>query len=116
MAVTELEIMWGRRAFPRAQELLRGSPKGLVAGATPVGWYAENVHPEVGAFALVSYSAGLDDLVGDVLRVSVPGAEVFVYVLGVRGLPQPVCLARRAFMALTSLHVGELDAAVEVVG
>jgi hypothetical protein len=112
---TEREVLAGRRAFATAQQLLSGVPVGRLAQRVDVGWYDTSTHPETGAFALVREAWGMGDLLGEVLRVSVGRREVFVYVVGARGIPTDIALARRAFLSLGRLSNESLRATVEVV-
>lgn len=115
MAVTEPEILIGRRAFPMAQTLLAGVAVRRLAGRVDVGWYGTETHPEVGAFAVVRDGFGFDDLIGEVLRVTAARRSVFVYVVGARGVPTDIALSRRAFFGLGRLSHESLPAIVEVV-
>lgn len=113
----EPEVAAGRRAFPQAQELLAGSPLGNTV-LLQVGWHDTGLHEETGAFALVRDGAGLDDLIGEIVRVSYLDRHVFVYVLQAVPLPDvtpDVTLVRRAFMAIGRLSLEVVTAAVVVV-
>ena len=82
------------------------------------GWHDTQTHPETGAFALVRTGAGLDDLVGEILRVTsaAPSARsVYVYCLGSAGVPTDLSLTRRGFAALGLLSLESLACLVEVV-
>ncbi|MGH2898977.1 MAG: hypothetical protein ACRDMZ_09920 [Solirubrobacteraceae bacterium] len=115
MAVTEPEILMGRRAFPTAQQLLAGVPLRRLPALVEVGWYGTETHSETGAFAVVRSGWGLDDLLGEVLKVTVGRRSVFVYVIGARGVPTDIALARRAFFEVGRLSHETLPAVVEVV-
>jgi hypothetical protein len=114
MAVIEPEILIGRRAFATAQQLLAGVPLRRL-GRIDVGWYGTDTHPEQGAFAVVRDGAGLAELVGEVLKVTVGSRVVFVYVVGARGVPAQLAVSRRAFLALGLLSLDSVPAVVEVV-
>lgn len=115
MAAAEPELLAIRRAFPKAQELLFSVPLSRIY-AGPVGWHGTQVDPELGSSAAVVRSgAGLDELIGEVLRITVGDrTPVFVYVVGARDVPTDVSVARRAFMALGLLAVEHVEAIVEV--
>lgn len=115
VVIDEPEILTGRRAFPKAQQLLAGVPLRRLPERVNVGWYGTETHPEAGSFAVVRDGAGLDDLIGEVLRVAVGARSVFVYVVGARGVPTDLALARRPFLALGLLSQESLPAVVEVV-
>lgn len=118
MAVlVEKEIMWGRRAFPTAQQLLgaTGVPAQRLPGRVSVGWHGTEVDPETGSFAVVADDSDYGDLIGDVLSVTSGRRTVFVYVLGSRGVPQPISLCRRPFLALGLLGNESLRCKVEVI-
>lgn len=112
---TEMEIVTGRRSFIAAQALFSGGPVGK-SQKLSVGWHDTSVNPETGSFAVVQATAGLDDLVGEIIRVTNNRREVFVYVLDTADVPVQVSLARRAFVALYRLTVEALPADVVVVG
>lgn len=114
MAV-EPELLVARRAFPTAQRLLAGVAMRRLPSRIEVGWFGTEVEPEAGAVAIVRLGAGLDDLIGEVLRVEVGDRSIFVYVLGARGIPTDLAVARRAFLALGLLSHEALPAVVEVV-
>lgn len=115
MAVTEPEIRWARRAFPKSQELLAGEADRRLPRRHAVGWYGTEMEAEQGAFAVVRAGAGLDDLFGQVLKITGNRNVVFVYVLGSRGIPTDIAVSRRAFMALGRLSHESLLSVVEVV-
>lgn len=117
MAVPEPELLVIRRAFPEAQRLLAGTPFSRVGTTTDVGWHSTETHPELGSsHALVRSDAGLDDLIGEVLRITRGSREpIFVWVIGARDLPTDVSVARRAFMELGLLSVESVECVVEVV-
>lgn len=110
----EPEVLHAQRAFATAQQLLAGVPVRQLA-QREVGWYGTETHATQGAFALVRDGVGLDDLIGEVLRVRAGGREVFVYVMGARGIPVDIALARRAFLAIGRLSRESIRAVVEVV-
>lgn len=112
----EPEVMAARRAWAKSQELLAGVPLRTVSGALDVGWHDSAVEEEQGATAVVAVSAELDDLIGEVLRVSCGGRAIFVYVLGSRAVPTPLSVARHAFFPTLGLLTHEsLSCRVEVV-
>lgn len=114
----ELELQWSRRAFPKAQELLAGSPTSDAPLRLDVGWHSNDVEAEAGAIAVVRDGAGLDAWLGQVLRVTSldhPDRAVFVFVLGARGVPTDLSLSRRAFLALGVLSLESLSCLVEVM-
>lgn len=115
MPAAEPEILIGRRAFATAQTLFAGVAARRLPERTDVGWYGTETHAEIGAFAVVRDGWGLDDLIGEVLRVSVGRRAVFVYVVGARGIPTDIALARRAFLGLGLLSSEALSAVIEVV-
>lgn len=112
----EEEIAAGRRAFPMAQQLLAGATSRRIPGFVEVCWHGSERSPESGAFGLVSIDGGLDDLVGDIVKVTGPtGAFVFVYVLGQRDVTCPLSVSRRAFLGLGLLAQQPLSCIVEAV-
>lgn len=113
----EQEVLNAQRAFSEAQALLAGEPSTDVLPAElHVGWHDTGVHPETGAFAVVGLDAGLDDWVGEVLRVTANGRACFVYVMSVADVPTPLSLARRAFASLSVLSAESILGLVEVIG
>lgn len=115
MALVEPEILTGRRAFAVTQQLFEGVPVRRLPALVDVGWYGTETEPETGAFAVVRDGWGLDDLIGEVLKVTVGQRAVFVYVIGARGVPTDIALARRAFFAIGRLAHETLPALIEVV-
>lgn len=111
----EPEVMLGRRAFPMAQQLLAGSVESQLPQLVETGWHDTSVHPETGAFALVRQGAGLDDLIGEILRVQAQDRTAYVYCLGSADVPTDLSLARRAFLALGLLALESLGTSVAVV-
>lgn len=113
--LVEPEIMWGRRAFPQAQQLLAGAIDHSLPGVVATGWHDTSVQAEMGAFAVVRGGAGLDDLIGEILLVEAQNRGVYVYCLGSADVPTDLSLARRAFFALGLLALESLDATVSVI-
>lgn len=105
------EIETGRRAFATAQQYFLGGPVDVEQQMT-VGWYDTSVNPETGCFALVQQNAGLDDWVGEILRVTFGRRVVFVYVLDTADVPWQLALARRPFVALHRPSVEQIVARV----
>lgn len=110
----ELEIAAARRAFKTAQDLLSGGPVGPET-RLDVGWYDSKTNPESGSFAVVALGAGLDDLIGEIVRVTFAGRVVYVYVLTSADVPWPMAVYRRVFMALMRPSVGSIAAKVVAV-
>lgn len=102
------------RAFPKAQELLAGVPLRSL-GVMTVGWHDTLTHPKTGSFAVVADGAGLNDLIGEVLRLSRGEREVFALVFATRAVPTSLSLARRAFIGLALPALESIEVLVEVV-
>ena len=115
MAVIEQEILDGRRAFPKTQQLFFGVAVRRLPVRVAVGWYGTETHPEAGAFAVVREDGPYGDLVGEMLRLAVGTREVFVYCIGARGVPTDIAVTRRAFLSLGRLSLESITAVVEVV-
>lgn len=116
MAVAEPELLIGQRAFPESQRLFAGAPFRRLSARVEVGWYGTEVHPLAGAFAVVREGADLDDLIGEVIRLSYRGRESYVYVLAARGVPTDIAVYRRAFFpALAGLWRESIGCIVEVI-
>jgi hypothetical protein len=112
---SEPEVLDARRAFPVAQALLAGEPLDALPTELAVGWHDTSVHPETGAFAVVGIDSGMDDWIGEVLRVNANGRACFVYVMGAADVPTPLSLARRAFASLSALSAESVLALVDVI-
>lgn len=100
--INEPEILDAARAWPEAQEALRGS----TAGRTPLlrvmtTWYGTSVHPLEGAFALVDPAGAYAHLKGDVLEVRYRRKSIFVYCIASAGLPYEFAITRKAYFELT---------------
>lgn len=111
----ELEVQWGRRAFPVSQALMLGTPVSRVQGLIETGWYDTSVHPEEGAFCLVDRAGPLADLLGDIVKITLKDRFIFVYCIGTSSLPFPIALARRAYLSLALLNTEFIKPLVEVV-
>jgi hypothetical protein len=107
----EVEILAARRAFAVAQTLLAG---GAIQAAQnlSVGWHDSSVNSESGSFAVVQSNAGLDDLIGEVVKVSFYDRSVFAYVLEDDDVPTQVSITRRLFLALNRLTIVSLECGV----
>lgn len=115
MAIVEQDLLDSRRAWPEAQRIFKGPALRRLPSRAEVGWHGNEVDIEQGACAVVRAGAGLDDLIGEVLRVSIGSREAFVWVRGSRGVPHDVSLTRRAFLALGLLSHESIACVVEVV-
>lgn len=113
----EPEILAGRRVFAVTQQLFAGAPLRRLPERVSVGWHGTDVDAETGAFAVVRQSWGLDDLIGEVLRLTTDTGRVcFVYVLGARDVPTDISITRRAFFPTLALLAEEsVRCIVEVV-
>ncbi|HEX7088725.1 MAG TPA: hypothetical protein VF192_01235 [Longimicrobiales bacterium] len=119
MAIPELEVLNARRAWAESQALLGAVPSRTL-GRVDVGWHVATTHPEVGAFAVARSGGpydvdGPEELVGDILRLSVGGREVFVFCVGGADVPTDLSLSRPAFFKLDLLTRESVDALVEVI-
>lgn len=109
-------IAQGRRAFPKAQELLGGAVSRRLPGFVEVGWHGTARSLESGSFALVGLGSELSELVGDIVKVTGPsGFSVFAYVLGVRDVATELSLTRRTFLGMELLSKAPVGCVVEVV-
>lgn len=123
MLPPEDEILIARHAFPDAQAELAGVSALFSGTQYACGWYGTRISDERGSFAVVNTKGPLADLVGDILKVRHPAADlgetsVWVYCVGAVNLDAQeydLALSRRAFMALTGLYEDVLDVLVEVV-
>lgn len=111
----EVEILAGRRAFATAQALFAGGPV-APSQRLGVGWHGTSVNPETGSFAVVQRNAGLDDLIGEIVRITSNGRVVFAYVLDDADVPVQVSVTRRLFLVLNRLTIDALPADVVAVG
>lgn len=111
----EQEIQDATRAYPEAQRLLGGVPLRRLPARVDVGWHGTSTEPIAGATCVISDDSGLDDLIGEVLKISSGQRSTFVYCLGSRSVPQPLSLSRRAFLSLGLLALESLPCLVEVV-
>jgi hypothetical protein len=109
--------LMGRRAFATAQAAFAGEPAGdRERRRMSVGWHAPEFDTETGYFALVDDGdVGAADLIGEIVKVTIEGRSIYVYVLGARALPTRLSLCRQAFVHLARLSLDSVDAIVEVV-
>lgn len=109
----EPEVAIGRRAFPAAQALLAGALLTSIPDVSTVGWHETFVDGESGAFAVVRF--GLEELRGEIVKVTAGDRSCFVYVVGARDVPVDLSLARRAFLSLAPLWTEQLAGKAEAV-
>lgn len=107
-------ILTGRRAFSAAQPLFAGGPVGPEQTLS-VGWHETSVSEETGSFAVVAQNAGLDDFVGEVVRVRFLARHVYAYVLDTADVPVQLSVTRRLFLVLNRLTLESLPASVVAV-
>lgn len=118
MATVEPELLWSRRAWPKAQELLAGTPVRRLPGLLTVGWHGTKVERE--PVAVVRHGGDYGDLIGEIVKVTradLPQRVVFVFVYGARGIPEDIDLSlpRRGFFPdLGLLTLESLKCVVEV--
>lgn len=110
----ELEILAARRAFSVAQAMLSGAPIGAVR-SIDLGWYDTSVNRETGSFGLIDTDSGLDDLIGEIVSVTLNNRVVFVYVLQAASLPTPFGITRRSFAAICRLSAESVGVKVAAV-
>lgn len=100
-----------------AQLMLAGSVESGSQRATSVEWHHTSLEGHEGSFALVRAGGPLEELVGDVVRVTFGNESVYVYVIDAEDdLDADLSLARRAFMQLANLASDEKQMTLEVVG
>ena len=113
----EPEVLAGRRAWNKSQELLKGAATSQVPRFVQTDWYGTDISEERGAFCLVQSDSELVSLVGDILRVRFGENEAFVYCLGSSAdLERELSLSRRAFSHLALLSTEFIYTIVEVTG
>lgn len=108
-------VMIGRRAYPTAQVLLSGVPLYKIPRFVDVGWYDTRIHPETGAFAVIREDGPLEELAGEVLRVTCGRRSTFVYCAGSADVPTDLALYRRAYLDLMLLSREAVPCIVEVI-
>lgn len=102
--------------FATAQaKLAETAPNPMTWQLVTCEWHGTRVDPNRGSFAVVRADGPLAGLVGERLRVSFGGREVFVYVVATRAIDDDLSLARRAFAALAVLSTETLNVGVEVM-
>jgi hypothetical protein len=115
----EPEILLSRRAWAVSQAAFDGGLLRVAASFEPVGWHSNEIYSETGAIAVVQAGGGLDDLVGEIVRVRrrLPGGDrvALVYVAGSEATPQRFSVSRRVFLALGNLALETVVAKLEVV-
>jgi hypothetical protein len=113
----EPEVLWARRAFPKAQEWLAGEPLRSI-GLVDIGWHYTDAHPETGAFAVVRRGgpfdiAGETPLLGEVVILG--GHDpVYVYCVNSAAVVADLSVTRRVFLALGLLARDRVRVEVEV--
>jgi len=122
MLPSETELYFARLPFPEAQAVFAlGGPERGSTRFVPVGWHDTFLDPEEGSVALVREGSGLEELLGERIRVSSQGTanprEVFAYVhdLAPTDLAWDISLSRKLFGHLTLLPTEVLNATVDVI-
>lgn len=116
MTTVEPEILIGRRAWNKSQQLLNVGGPVLFARNEAVGWYGDSVDENVGAFAMVRTESALTDLVGEVLQIKRGRVAVYVYCVGESdALIEDLAVSRRAFMPLGLLSLDNVTADISVM-
>jgi hypothetical protein len=118
-AVPELsDEEWAAYGWNTAQVRLAGQgtvQSGSRRSAT-VEWHHTTLDEHEGAFAVAREGGPLEEMVGDVLRVSYGDRSAYVYVVDASDdLDADLSLARRAFIQLANLSEDEVAASVEVL-
>jgi hypothetical protein len=112
--ITDEEL--AARGWYSAQQALAGSIDSHRTVTTRAEWHGTTTDPNRGAFALVREGGVLEDMVGEVLRVSAGHRSAFVYVVDSSDeLDEDLSLARRAFFALGNASDESIVARVAVV-
>lgn len=111
----EPEILQGRRAYATAQSLFTGPTILRLPLVKTCGWYGTSVEREDGSFAVVR--VGLEDMIGDIVKVEFRGRSVFAYVIGARDVPVDIALSRGLFQHLGPLWAESIRLSrVDLVG
>lgn len=116
--VLEPEIQDGLRGFGQTQILFAGSPiTSFFTNPLKCGWYGTEVSPYRGAFCMVQEGAGLEDLVGEFLRISYKGTrKINLYCLGeTPKISTPISLTRRAWNEIERLSLDEIFVYTQVI-
>jgi hypothetical protein len=104
------------RGWYSAQRALAGQSLSGTRRAASVEWHHTSLDDHEGAFALVREGGPLEELVGDVLRVSYGTRAAYVYVIDASDeIDADLSLARRAFLQLANLADDERRMTLEVV-
>lgn len=113
----EPEIQDGSRALKKTQELFTGSPKSLrLSQPVTCSWYGTQIDPMRGAFCMVKEGAGLEDLVGEFLRIRYLNRSVTCYCLGESAeIGSELATTRRAFQQLDILPKAGLRVYYEAI-
>lgn len=118
-AQLEPEILLSRRAWAVSQAAFEGGLLRVAANFEEVGWHSNEVYSETGAIAVVQAGGGLDDLIGEIVRVRrrLPAGDrvVLVYVAGSAAIPQRFSVTRRAFLYLGNLALEHVVVDLEVI-
>lgn len=111
----EPEVLWARRAFPKAQQLLAGVAHRQVGVRIPACWHEGRAHPERGSFAVVQRGHAYEELLGEILIVTYRRQPpIYVYCVNTADVPQPISLYRRAYIELSRLSRDAIDCKIEV--
>lgn len=110
-------IIEGRQGFADAQAALAGTVDTTIADRRlDVGWYGSQVIATRGCFAVVDVEReDLGGLVGDVLLLTHGSRYVYVYCVARAQVSLPLCISRRAFMALAPAYKDSVSCKVRVL-
>lgn len=114
----EPEIQDGMRGFEKTQELFAGSPTtSFFTNPLRCTWYGTEVSPYHGAFCVVKEGAGLDDLVGEFIRVTYRGTrKIYLYcVAETPKIPTQLGITRRAWNEIERLSLDEIFVYSQVI-
>lgn len=107
----EPEILDGSRAWLETQDAFRGhvdpSRKRHSVRCT---WYDTTVSEYEGAFCVVQQDSDLEELIGELVRVSQAGKEIFLYCVGATpDIPFPFAITRRAMLGFAPLSHDSIE-------
>jgi hypothetical protein len=112
----EPEILTATRSWDHSQAEFLGIPDpNRPAYGKLCAWYDTSVSEFEGACAMIQSGSALEDLVGDIVRVTYRDKEIFVYVIGGTELPTEIALTRMAWGRLENLSKDEIFVTVRPV-
>lgn len=114
----EPEIQDGIRCLQKTEVLFNGAAKlpRIYPASVSMSWYGTSVSPLRGSFCLVKEGIGLEDLVGEFVRVSFGSTHMNLYCLGQNpSLETDIAIPRGRFLNFALLPTASIDVFIDAL-